>query len=171
MLIWIENFFRSESEPSRGLDRSWQHFWPLAKFPSQFQSGVFDHRQSTTRKFCFKIPNRQSKFKTVPVVQRIEQGFPKGKTAFLHSSTGVISHPQASVNEPVDLLLRSSRVITNLRIFTYPVTQRVTQISAPFLLVPAYDCARDSTLQNNLRLQLRKELAGAHCIELFASRF
>jgi hypothetical protein len=37
-------------------------------------------------KSCFKIPNRKAKIRKVPVVQRIEQGFPKGKTALLHAS-------------------------------------------------------------------------------------
>src|SRR6266480_5706143 len=39
-------------------------------------------------------------------------------------------------------------------------TQRVTQKSAPFSLASAYDSARESTLQNNLRLQLGVEIGG-----------
>jgi len=57
---------------------------------------------------------------SVPVVQRIEQGFPKGKTPLLHKSADVVSCAQIAAIEPVELLLRSSRVITNLHIFTHP---------------------------------------------------
>src|SRR6266436_376898 len=57
---------------------------------------------------------------SVPVVQRIEQGFPKGKTALLHKSADVVSCAQIAAIEPVELLLRSSRVLSNLQGFTHP---------------------------------------------------
>jgi hypothetical protein len=57
---------------------------------------------------------------SVPVVQRIEQGFPKGKRPLLHKSADVVSCAQIAAIEPVELLVRSSRVITNLHIFTCP---------------------------------------------------
>ena len=56
----------------------------------------------------------------VPVVQRIEQGFPKGKTAFLQEFAHVITSGQTAVIERVELLLRSSRVISAVPIFTHP---------------------------------------------------
>src|SRR6266446_8662270 len=68
---------------------------------------------------------------SVPVVQRIEQGFPKGKTPLLHRFADVISCAQIAVIEPVELLLGSSRVITNLHIFTHPGdTKGDTKLSA-----------------------------------------
>jgi hypothetical protein len=39
---------------------------------------------------------------SVPVVQRIEQGFPKGKMAFLHQSADVISSAQMAVFESLE---------------------------------------------------------------------
>jgi hypothetical protein len=57
---------------------------------------------------------------SVPVVQRIEQGFPKSKTALLHTLADVVTNVQTTVFEPIDYLLQSSRVIRNLRIFTCP---------------------------------------------------
>src|SRR6266436_881304 len=57
---------------------------------------------------------------SVPVVQRTEQGFPKGKTPLLHKSADVVSCAQIAAIEPVELLLGSSRVISNLHIFTHP---------------------------------------------------
>jgi hypothetical protein len=52
----------------------------------------------------FAIGNRKSKIETVivPVVQRIEQGFPKGKTAFLQESPNDIRSTQLAVFEVVD---------------------------------------------------------------------
>ena len=56
----------------------------------------------------------------VPVVQRIEQGFPKGKTAILLEFADVISSAQTAVLKGVEYLLRSSRVISSLPIFMHP---------------------------------------------------
>jgi len=56
----------------------------------------------------------------VPVVQRIEQGFPKGKTAFLQEFADVISSAQTVVSEYLEQLLPSSRVISSLPIFRQP---------------------------------------------------
>jgi hypothetical protein len=39
---------------------------------------------------------------SVPAVQRIEQGFPKGKTAFLHKSAGVSSSGQMTIFQRVE---------------------------------------------------------------------
>jgi hypothetical protein len=57
---------------------------------------------------------------SVPVVQRTEQGFPKGKTPLLQRSSAVITSAQTAVFKPIELLLLSSRVIRNLHIFTHP---------------------------------------------------
>jgi hypothetical protein len=71
---------------------------------------------------------------SVPVVQRTEQGFPKGKTPLLHCSADVISCAQIAAIEPVELLLGSSRVITNLHIFTHPGdTKGDTKLSPVFV--------------------------------------
>jgi hypothetical protein len=80
----------------------------------------------------FAIGNRKFRIAiaAVPVVQRIEQGFPNAKTAFLLESPNDIRSIQIAVFEVVQQLLPSSRVITNLPIFRVWVTQRVTQISA-----------------------------------------
>jgi hypothetical protein len=61
-----------------------------------------------------------SAFRSVPVVQRIEQGFPKGRTAFLQELADLISSTQTAVFKPVELLLCSSRIISNPHIFTPP---------------------------------------------------
>jgi hypothetical protein len=64
----------------------------------------------------------------VPVVQRIEQGFPKAKTAFLLEFAGVIKRPQIAAFKRLELLLLQSSVISNMPILPRRVTQRVTQI-------------------------------------------
>jgi len=71
---------------------------------------------------------------SVPVVQRIEQGFPKGKRPLLHKSADVISCAQIAAIEPVELLLGSSRVIRNVHIFTHPGdTTGDTKLSTVFV--------------------------------------
>ena len=52
----------------------------------------------------FAIGNRKSKIENivVPVVQRIERRFPKGKTAFLQESPNDIRSIQLAVFEVVD---------------------------------------------------------------------
>jgi len=85
---------------------------------------------------------------SVPVVQRIEQGFPKGKTPLLHQSADVISSAQIAVFKPVELLLGSSRVIRNVHIFTHPGDTNFSTI-----LLARRPCPRTRTaVQNNLRL-------------------
>jgi hypothetical protein len=75
---------------------------------------------------------------SVPVVQRTEQGFPKGKTALLHKSADVVSCLQIAVIEPVELLLRSSRALTNLHIFICPGdTKGDTNFSTVFICLAA----------------------------------
>ena len=78
--------------------------------------------QSTRSVCCVKIGSRKSEIKNVivPVVQRIEHGFPKGKTAFLHEFARVIRRVQIAVIKRVEQLLRSLRVIRNLHVFTHP---------------------------------------------------
>src|SRR5439155_21667861 len=72
-----------------------------------------------------------SAFRSVPVVQRIERRFPKGKRALLHKSADVVSCAQIAAIEPVEFLLGFSRVITNLHIFTHPGdTKGDTKLSA-----------------------------------------
>jgi hypothetical protein len=67
----------------------------------------------------------------VSVVQRIEQGFPKGKTAFLLHFADVISSEQMTAFRRVEYLLRSSHVIRDLPIFTHSGD---TKKSMPFSL-------------------------------------
>ncbi len=54
----------------------------------------------------------------VPVVQRIEQGFPKSKTSFLQKYAGLVSGEQIAVIKRLEYFLLSSRAISNLPIFT-----------------------------------------------------
>ena len=86
---------------------------------------------------------------TVPVVQRIEQGFPKDKTTLLPKSADVISCAQIAAIEPVELLLGSSRVITNLHIFTHPGdTTGDTKFQHPFSVTRLPSVRALTTLQN-----------------------
>jgi hypothetical protein len=64
----------------------------------------------------------------VPVVQRIERRFPKGKTPLLHEFAHAISSAQIAAKQCVEELSHSPRVISNLPIFTTRATQRVTQL-------------------------------------------
>jgi hypothetical protein len=64
--------------------------------------------------------NLKSEIDPVPVVQRIERRFPKGNPALLHQFADVVSSAQMTVFKPVEVLLRSSRVITSLHISICP---------------------------------------------------
>jgi hypothetical protein len=75
---------------------------------------------------------------SVPVVQRIEQGFPKAKTAFLLEFADVVSSEQVTAFKRVEQLLRSSRVITNRHVSTCPGdTTGDTRQKIPPILQPA----------------------------------
>src|SRR5438046_8316244 len=83
------------------------------------------HRERTKREHALTslqsaIENLESKMSAVLVVQRIEQGFPKAKRTFLQQFASVMSSAQTAAFKPVEVLLRSSRVIRNLPIFTLP---------------------------------------------------
>jgi hypothetical protein len=108
--------------------------------------------------------------RTVPVVQRIEQGFPKGKTALLHKSADVITCAQIAVIEPVELLLGSSRVITNLHIFTHPGdTKGDTKLSTVFVSTQPMT-ALASSRGKQFAAQVSDEIADLR-LALFVSRF
>jgi hypothetical protein len=70
----------------------------------------------------FAIGNRKSKIAivVVPVVQRIEQGFPNAKTSFSQEFADIISNSQMAILERLEHFLRSSLVITNLLISSQP---------------------------------------------------
>jgi hypothetical protein len=87
-------------------------------------------------------------FEIVPVVQRIEQGFPNAKTSFLQEFADVVSSAQTAVSEYLEELLRSSRVISSLPIFRQPGdTKGYTKINPvfvkhPLMTVHAIDLAK-----------------------------
>src|SRR5438874_12801959 len=54
----------------------------------------------------------------VPVVQRIEQGFPKSKTSLLQKYAGLVSGEQIAVIKRLEYFLLSSLAIAHLPIFT-----------------------------------------------------
>jgi hypothetical protein len=89
---------------------------------NQIESGIQENRRLQRRLLLFAIGNRKSKIENVvvPVVQRIERRFPKGRTAFLQELADLISSTQTAVFKPVELLLCSSRIISNPHIFTPP---------------------------------------------------
>ncbi len=81
--------------------------------PSADERGTGRSRNNATQPFA--IGTRKSRIENlnVPVVQRIEQGFPNAKTASLLEFAAVITSSQIALLERVELLLRSSRVIWN----------------------------------------------------------
>ena len=82
----------------------------------------------------------------VPVVQRIEQGFPKGKRAFLQESPNDVRSTQLPIFEVVDQLLHSSRVVSSLPIFTYSGD---TTGDTNCYFIPPYSMARRSASISN----------------------
>ena len=70
----------------------------------------------------FAIGNRKSKIANiiVPVVQRIERKFPKGKTSFLQKCAYVLNCAQAALIKHIDYLIALSRAVRNPPIFTPP---------------------------------------------------
>ena len=66
----------------------------------------------------------------VPVVQRIERGFPKAKPALLLVSAPIVCGMQKGIRQRLATSSVSSAVITNALIFDARVTQRVTQKNA-----------------------------------------
>jgi hypothetical protein len=65
-------------------------------------------------------------FESIPIVQRIERGFPKAKQALLPVSALLVRRAQGYTRQPLVTTSVSSAVIQNALIFRYRVTQRVT---------------------------------------------
>ena len=88
----------------------------------------------------FAVGSRKSKIANVavPVVQRIEQRFPNANTAFLLELAPVVISAQIAISKGVEQFLWSSRVITNLPLFTPPgdttgdTTNRITRKRSRF---------------------------------------
>jgi hypothetical protein len=73
------------------------------------------------------------RLRRVPVVQRIERGFPKAKQALLLESAPIVHSTQHGTPQELATTFVSSAVITNTPISDARVTQRVTQIFDPSL--------------------------------------
>jgi len=82
-------------------------------------SGFFLH-PSDPSSLDFFLPPSYFSIHCVPVVQRIERRFSKAKTTLLQEFADVISRAQTAAFKRLELLSRSSRVISNAPIFTHP---------------------------------------------------
>ena len=119
-------------------------------FPRAVESKAGSKSRAATAAFChgrsrtacsrsrslFEIRNPRSKIRnrTVPVVQRKEQGFPKTKRVFYHTSSAIVPTTQTTFARSLHWKLRHPTSSGVCPFLCSRVTQRVTQNSALFWL-------------------------------------